>query len=265
MGRMAVEAAVSLMPGEMTVGRQHLALDIRVTLEADGHGHLGFIWFMAGRATLRIGFVQDITHQGGPVTAVRIMAGQTVLERGGIVPVALPQVPRLVAGAAQCVGCGLQQQRIPGIMRTVTRQALSFGIRFMGIFEFPRQLFMALQAIPGQVLADQSLDAARMRVMTGRTVSPVDRLMDKSLLKRGGLLRMAGIAELPLGQAQQPFKPGHVRIMTGRAFTRGHGLMDHFALKESLLMALKADIGRRDSSRHKQPEQGRNVKQADRD
>jgi len=95
MGRMAVEAAIPLMPGEMTVGRQHLALDIRVTLEADGHGHLGFIWFMAGRAALRIGFVQDITHQGGPVAAVRIMAGQAALERAGVITVTLPQVPAL--------------------------------------------------------------------------------------------------------------------------------------------------------------------------
>lgn len=191
MGRMAVEAAVPLMPGDMTVSRQHLALDIRVTPEADGHGHLGLIWFMAGRAALRIGFVQDITHQGRPVAAVRIMAGQAVPERGGVIPVALPQVPRLVAGTAQGVGCGLQQQRIPGIMRTVAGQALSPGIRFMGIFEFLRQFFMALQAIPGQVLADQSLDAARMRVMTGRAVAPADRRMDKPLLERGGLLLMA--------------------------------------------------------------------------
>ena len=262
---MAVEAAIPLMPGDMTVSRQHLALDIRVTLEADGHGDLGLIRFMAGRAALRIGFVQDITHQGGPVAAVRIMAGQAALERGGVIPVALPQVPRLMTGAAQGVGCGLQQQRIAGIMRTVAGQALSPGIRCVGIFEFPRQLFMALQAITGQVLVDQSLDAARVRVMTGRTVAPADRLMGKPLLERDGLLRMAGVAERPLGQAQQPFKAGHVRIMTGRAFTRGHGLVNHLALKESLLMTLKADIGRRDGSRHKQPEQGRNEKQADRD
>ncbi len=97
---MAVEAAIPHVPGEMTMGRQHLALDIRVTLEADGHGHLGFIWFMAGRATLRIGFVQDIAHQGWPVAAVRIMTCQAVLELAGVVPVALPQSPRLMAGGA---------------------------------------------------------------------------------------------------------------------------------------------------------------------
>lgn len=265
MGRMAVEAAIPFMPGNMTVGRQHLALDIRVTFETDGHGHAGLIWFMAGQTALRIGFVQDIAHQGGPVTAVRIMAGQAILERSGIVPVALPQVPRLMTGGAQCVGCGLQKQRIPGMMRTVARRALSPGIRFMGIFEFPHQFFMALQAIPGQVFVDQSLNAARMGVMAGRTVSPANRLMDKPLLERGGLLRMAGIAESALGPAQQPFKPGHVRTVTDKTSAVSHGLMDHLALEESLLMTLKTNIGRRDASRSKQPEQGRNKKQADRD
>jgi len=135
----------------------------------------------------------------------------------------------------------------------------------MGIFEFPHQFFMALEAIPGQVLMEQSLDAARVRVMTGRTVAPADRFMDKTLLERGGLLRMAGIAEPALGLEQQPFKTGNVRIMTGGASAGSHGLMDHLALEKSLLMTLKADIGRRDASRSKQPEQGRNKKQADRD
>ena len=180
MGRVAVQATVAVGLAQMTVRSKHLLPHIRMTLQTVLHSQAdGPV--MAGTAPILEGLMYNISNQSGPLTAVGIMTGKTILELAGKARMPLFQPGVLMAGQTKMVTLVCKQLKIIRLMGTMTAHAPSLCIRFMGHLVLLRQFFMAGKTVCGRIITNKTLSAPHMRSMTGTALAPGNRIMDNSL------------------------------------------------------------------------------------
>lgn len=150
MRRMAVEAAVALLQGDMAVVGLKILACFFVTLQTGSHVYFGSP-LMTGCAAFYIGLVEKVSYQPLAFTAMRVVAGEAVFEGNGIILMRRLQRFIAVAGKTESIWFVGQQLQVVGLVGFVTDCTFSFSVRFMGLFIFFGQFRMTGKAVCGQI------------------------------------------------------------------------------------------------------------------
>lgn len=240
MGRMTTGTGIPRRTGQMTVNLIHLIGYRSVTAQTDRRAVLLLAATVAIVAAFGKGSMQNITDQTFPVTAMGAVTGQAICHRGRIVRVPSRDRTGRVAGETDLVRFVLQQLVELRLMGSMTGKTLALSIGSMGVFEFFRQFFMAPIAGFRQLIAQQSLPAAGMGLMTGQTLAGANRRMNGSLAESFLFPLMTFIAEISPFPVQQPLEMGDMGIVTAVALAVAQWLMDDRVGEFFLFMTIEA-------------------------
>jgi hypothetical protein len=243
MRRMAGHAAVVAVPNQMIVGRSHLFADIGMTPETGIDGHRFILAGVAVLAILRIGWVQDVPNHRRPVAAVRTVAGTALAQFGREVGMLLLHRGQRMTPQAQRIPVSDQKIGVVRLVRPMTGEALSLGVRRVGMLELFGQISVAVETERRGGILQQRCLIRPMRIVTAQTFPLFNRLMHHALALFLGRLGVTGVAQIFHLFLQQAFIAGDMGAVAGKAFAIGRRRVIHLFLEIFPVVTVKTDDG----------------------
>jgi hypothetical protein len=193
MRRVAVQAGVAVMQGQVTAGCQHLPLHLLVTIQAGFHGDAAG-GVMAAGASLLVGFMEIVSDKSIPIAAMRVVAGKTAAEGARVVLMSFFQIGLVMAGKTQFIRCIGKQFQVVGLVWFMADSTLTLGKWFVCLWVLLGQLDVTVKAVIGQVVPDKPLAVTDMGGMARAAIAFGYRVMDNTPVKGCFHFRMTGVA-----------------------------------------------------------------------